>query len=326
MVDSHKHPRSSAGRQPGGTAIATYYKYHSWPSPRLYIQEKWRWRSYAPDGSRVGQGIGPIPKAVRSRLEKIDETEAEMMVSTPHVAESKEIDCPRPAKRHRNLGLSFLIILLVGACMALEVHDRRLEYVPDLVVPGTTGPFDWGVTFSDRTPAGAYWMKITVGAPVADTGPNSADGAQVVHCDVTMENSSQAAAEVSTDDFLMWETLEAGPLRPLGDAHVASVGAGESVTFGLQFAKTDATKSGCVTHGGPLVASNPEDSGRRPSSYLQWGRGNGTGKAQPSYFVVVVFVLTGFAMGGLFWWSDQHVPRGWRARRARRRAFRNPRR
>jgi hypothetical protein len=169
------------------------------------------------------------------------------------------------------------VVLIVAGCAigvfaqaglhARQALQRQAALHLAEMVPGTEGPFDWGAMYWDRNGAHQYWVKITVQAPVADT--TAASGGSSLHCDITVENASESDITVRADDFLLWESLEDGPLHPVEGPLETRLLAHQSATFTLHFVTTDPTTIGSVTCGGPFGSS--ANGMVWHQSYLQWG-------------------------------------------------------
>jgi hypothetical protein len=204
---------------------------------------------------------------------------------TPNDDGPAEARAPQPAPAGHNPGRpkgwlrrQWWVVLIVAVCavgvfVQAGLHTRQaLQRQAALhraqMVPGTKGPFDWGVTFSDSNGANQYWVKITVQAPVADTDVTSG-GSRSVHCAVTVENASGSDISVWADDFLLWQSLNDGPLHPVERTLETRLLAYQSATLTLHFVTTDPTTIGCVTCGGTFGSS--ANGMVWHQNYLQWG-------------------------------------------------------
>jgi hypothetical protein len=175
----------------------------------------------------------------------------------------------------RNWWIVLIVAVAVIATVArVGIHARQVFLQQDAlhraqIVPGAKGPFEWGQTFWDKNGADQYWVKISVGAPVADS--SAASGvSHSVRCDISVENNSGSDLTVSAEDFLMWESLKDGPLHPVEGTLETHLIAYQSATFTLHFVTTDSTTIGCVTCGGPLGSTANGTVWHQ--TYLQWGK------------------------------------------------------
>jgi len=158
------------------------------------------------------------------------------------------------------------VIIAIGVSAgfhAKRVGEQQTALRVAQTVPGALGPFEWGETF---TMLGA--ARITVSAPVAD-GETTSGNSHSVHCDITVENISEKVLTVPAHNFLMWDTVQDGPLRPVEATLETHVNPGESATFTIDFNTTGPTISGCVTCGGPDVSSGNGIVWQ--TNFIQWG-------------------------------------------------------